>query len=233
MENAEQEVARQRQLYAQHNTSLRNLQSAEAQLALLRVLAPMSGTVVHVNVKPGQSVDLPTVVAEVMDLNRLVVAAAIPAAQAGELKAGNPVEVLTEPAVTTELALHQPDGGHEQRHGSGAGVVAGGRRFAARTICSFAHRDGGSHELSGRAGEGVVTDESGQSVIALVKGSEATQTAVRAGLRENGWIEVAAPELRAGDALVTVGAYGLPGTTKIRVQNAAGGETSTNSSSAK
>ena len=72
VENAEQEVARQRQLYAQQNTSLRNLQSAEAQLALLRVIAPLSGTVVRVNVKPGQSVDLPTVVAEVMDLNRLV-----------------------------------------------------------------------------------------------------------------------------------------------------------------
>ena len=81
--------------------------------------------------------------------------------------------------------------------------------------------------------EAVVTDGSGQCVIALVKGSEATQTAVRAGLRENGWIEVAAPGLRAGDALVTVGAYGLPGTTKIRAQNAAGDETPANSSSAK
>ena len=40
VENAEQEVARQKQLYAQQNTSLRNLQSAEAQLALLRVSCP-------------------------------------------------------------------------------------------------------------------------------------------------------------------------------------------------
>jgi len=88
-ENAQQEVARQRQLYTQTNTSLRNLQSAEAQLALLRILAPMSGTVVHVNVKPGQSVDLPTVVAEVMDLNRLVVAAEIPVAQKGIHRGGS------------------------------------------------------------------------------------------------------------------------------------------------
>ncbi len=68
VENAAQQVERQKQLYAQQNTSLKNLQDAEAQLALLRVTAPLSGTVARVNVKPGQAVDLTTVVAEVMDL---------------------------------------------------------------------------------------------------------------------------------------------------------------------
>ena len=57
-ELAEQELARQKQLFAQQNTSQRNLQNAEAQLALLRVTAPLSGTVVRVNVKPGQAVDV-------------------------------------------------------------------------------------------------------------------------------------------------------------------------------
>ncbi|HEY4984295.1 MAG TPA: efflux RND transporter periplasmic adaptor subunit, partial [Verrucomicrobiae bacterium] len=108
-ENAEQEVARQKQLYAQQNTSLKNLQNAEAQLALLRVTAPLSGTVARVNVKPGQAVDLTTVVAEVMDLNRLAVSAEIPAAEASDLKSGNPVEVLTEPPVTTELSFVSPN----------------------------------------------------------------------------------------------------------------------------
>jgi len=100
-ENAARQVERQKELYAQQNTSLKNLQEAEAQLALLRVIAPLSGTAARVNVKPGQAVDLTTVVAEVMDLNRLAVSAEIPAAEAGDLKSGNPVEVLTEPPVTT------------------------------------------------------------------------------------------------------------------------------------
>jgi len=237
VENAAQEVARQRQLYAQQNTSLRNLQNAEAQLALLRVIAPLSGTVVRVNVKPGQSVDLPTVVAEVMDLNRLVAAAAIPAAQAGELKAGNPVELLTEPVVTTELAYISPTVDTSSDTvlvrvllPPGAGLRPG--QFVPLRIVTAVH----TNCLVAPA-EGVLTDESGQSVIVMVKGSEATQTAVQTGLRENGWVEVAAPGLRAGDPVVSVGAYGLPGTTKIRVPNAAGGETpansSTNSSSAK
>ena len=67
----------------------------------------------------------------------------------------------------------------------------------------------------------VVTDESGKSVIALVNGDEATQVPVRAGLREGDWVEIEAPGLKAGDTVVTVGAYGLPEKTKIRVQNAA------------
>jgi multidrug efflux pump subunit AcrA (membrane-fusion protein) len=79
--------------------------------------------------------------------------------------------------------------------------------------------------------ESVVTDESGKSVIGLVKGDEAAQTPVQTGLRENGWIEIAAPELKAGDAVVTVGAYGLPRKTKIRVQNSLGNETSSSNSS--
>jgi multidrug efflux pump subunit AcrA (membrane-fusion protein) len=81
--------------------------------------------------------------------------------------------------------------------------------------------------------ESVVTDENGKSVIALVKGEEATQMPVQTGLRENGLVEVTAPELKAGDAVVTVGAYGLPEKTKISVQNSSGDETSTNSSDAK
>jgi membrane fusion protein, multidrug efflux system len=81
--------------------------------------------------------------------------------------------------------------------------------------------------------ESVVTDENGKNVIALVKGDEATQMPVQTGLHENGLVEVEAPELQAGDSVVTVGAYGLPEKTKIRVQNLLSDETSTNSSDAK
>ena len=41
LEQAEQELARQKELFAQQNTSQKNLQAAEAQLALLRVTAPL------------------------------------------------------------------------------------------------------------------------------------------------------------------------------------------------
>jgi multidrug efflux pump subunit AcrA (membrane-fusion protein) len=218
-ESAAQEVERQKKLYAQENTSLRSLQAAEAQLALLRVTTPLSGTVARVNVKPGQAVDLTTVVAEVMDLNRLAVSAEIPAAETGDLKPGNPVEVLATPPVTTELSFVSPNVAKD----SGTVLVrallpadSGLRpgQFVPLRIVTAVHTN-----CLAAPGESVVTDESGKSVIALVKGDAATQTPVQTSLRENGWVEVEAPELKAGDVVVTVGAYGLPGKTKIRVVN--------------
>ena len=218
-ESAAQEVERQKKLYAQDNTSLRNLQAAEAQLALLRVTAPLSGTVARVNVKPGQAVDLTTVVAEVMDLNRLAVSAEIPAAEAGDLKPGNPVEVPAAPPVTAELSFVSlnvaKDNGTVLVRAllpADSGFRPG--QFVPLRIVTAVHTN-----CLAAPGESVVTDENGKSVIALVKGDEASQKPVQTGLREKGWVEIEAPELKAGDVVVTVGAYGLPKETKIQVVN--------------
>ena len=231
--SAEQEVERQKTLYSQANTSLKNLQAAEAQLALLCVTAPLSGTVARVNVKPGQAVDLTTVVAEVMDLNRLAVSAEIPSADADDLKSGNPVEVLARPPVTTELLFVSPNVNKDNDTvlvrallPKDSGLRPG--QFVSLRIVTAVH----TNCLTVPA-ESVVTDESGKSVIALVKNGEAAQMPVSTGLHENGLVEIEAPGLNAGDVVVTTGAYGLPEKTKIRVQNASGDETSTNTPDAK
>jgi multidrug efflux pump subunit AcrA (membrane-fusion protein) len=231
---AEQELARQKELFAQQNTSLKNLQDAEAQLALLRVTAPLAGTVVRVNVKPGQAVDGSTVVAEVMDLNRLAVSAEIPAAEAESLKVDEEAQVLADPPETTTLSFVSPD--VDKNNGTvlvrallpaNSGLRPG--QFVPLRIVTAVHTN-----CLAAPDESVVTDESGKSIIALVKGDEAMQMPVQTGLRENGWIEITAPELKAGDAVVTVGAYGLPEKTKISVQNSSGDEpSSTNASDAK
>ncbi|HAO80346.1 MAG TPA: efflux RND transporter periplasmic adaptor subunit [Verrucomicrobia subdivision 3 bacterium] len=218
-ENARQQVERQKKLYAEQNTSLKNLQDAEAQLALLRVTAPLSGTVVRVNVKPGQAVDLTTVVAEVMDLNRLVVSAGIPASEAGELKTGNEVQVLAEPPVTAILSFVSPavDASNGTVLTRATLPAASGLRpgqFVSLRVITAVHTN-----CLAAPTECVVADINGQSVIALVKGDEATQTPVQTGFRENGWLEIAGTGLKAGDAVVTVGAYGLPEKTKIQVMN--------------
>jgi Cu(I)/Ag(I) efflux system membrane fusion protein len=216
-ESAAQEVERQKKLYAQENTSLKNLQAAEAQLALLRVPAPLSGTVARVNVKPGQAVDLTTVVAEVMDLSRLAVSAEIPAAEAGDLKTGNPVEVLAAAPVTTALSFVSPNVAKDNGTvlvravlPADSGLRPG--QFVPLRIVTAIHTN-----CLAAPDESVVTDETGKSTIALVEGDEATQKPVQIGLRENGWVEVEAPELKAGDIVVTVGAYGLPEKTKVQV----------------
>ncbi|MGD0744267.1 MAG: efflux RND transporter periplasmic adaptor subunit [Verrucomicrobiota bacterium] len=215
---AQAEVERQNKLFAQQNTSLKNVQDAEAQLAALQVTAPLSGTVTRLNVKPGAAVDVSMVVAEVMDLNRLAVSADIPASEAGDLKTGEDVQVLTQPPVTATLSFVSP--AVDANNGTvlmRATLPADSRlrpgQFVRLRIITAAH----TNCLAAPA-ESVVTDESGNSVIALVNGDEATQTPVQTGFRENGWVEVAGTGLKESDSVVTVGAYGLPGRTKIRVQ---------------
>jgi membrane fusion protein (multidrug efflux system) len=230
---AEAEVERQKKLYAEQNTSLKNLQDAEAQLALLQVTAPLSGTVTRVNVKPGQAVDLTMVVAEVMDLNRLAVSAEIPSSEAKDLKSGEPVELLTEPPVTTQLLFVSPSVDKDNDTvlvrallPKDSGLRPG--QFVSLRIATAVHTN-----CLAAPSESVVTDENGKSVIAQVKGDEATQTSVQTGLHENGLVEISAPEIKESDVVVTTGAYGLPEKTKIRVQNSSGDETSTNLPDAK
>jgi membrane fusion protein, multidrug efflux system len=227
------EVERQKTLYAQQNTSLKNLQEAEAQLAMLQITAPLAGTVARINVKPGQAVDLTTVVAEVMDLNRLAVSAEIPSAEANDLKAGNPLQILTAPPVMTELLFVSPSVNKDNDTvlirallSKDCGLRPG--QFVSLRIVTAIRINCLAVPV-----ESVVTDDNGKSVIALVKGDEATQIPVQTGLRENGLIEVVAPELKSGDVVVTVGAYGLPAKTKIRVQNSSGDGISTNFPDAK
>ncbi|HEY5298898.1 MAG TPA: efflux RND transporter periplasmic adaptor subunit [Verrucomicrobiae bacterium] len=216
---AEAEVERQKKLYAQQNTSLKNLQEAQAQLDLLHVTSPLSGTVVRVNVKPGHAVDLTTIVVEVMDLKRLAVSAEIPSSEANDLKPGEPLEILTKHPVTAELLFVSPN--VDKDNGTvlvrallpkDSGLRPG--QFVSLRIATAVHTNCLAAPI-----ESVVTDENGKSVIALVKDNEATQTPVQTGLRENGLVEVSAPKLKAGDTVVTVGAYGLPEKTKIKVVN--------------
>lgn len=225
---AAREVARQRRLYAEHNTSLKALQSAEAQLALLRVTAPLSGTVVSVNVKAGEAVGTTSSVAEIMDLHRLVVRTDIPEDQAAELEVGQPVRVLGAAPLDSRLSYVSPT--VDPKDGAVMAWVAlpapSGLRvgqYVALRITTATRED----QLVAPSAS-VVTDTSGHSSIWIVRGSEAVRTPVRTGLREGGWVAVTAPGLSVGEQVVTVGAYGLPARTRIEVESAtAGGSTGT------
>jgi len=221
---AAQEVRRQQELYAQQNTSLRNLQTAQAQLAQLQVTTPVAGTVTRVNVRPGGAVDVNTVVAEVMDLHRLAVKADIPLSAAGDVKAGEEIRVLTATPVTAALAFVSP--AVDPNSGtisvwaplpSDCGLRPG--EFVPIQITTAGH----TNCLAAPA-ESVVTDDDGRSTVALVHGDQADQIPVQTGLRDDGWVEIQGAGLKAGDTVVTVGAYGLPDKTKIQVANAAGDE---------
>jgi membrane fusion protein (multidrug efflux system) len=223
------EVERQKKLYAQQNTSLKNLQDAQAQLDLSLVTAPLSGTVVRVNVKPGQAADLTTVVAEVMDLNRLAVSAEIPSAEAGDLRTGEeaqisgtgfqPVNGQDARSITTEILFVSPSVNKDNDTVLVRALLPKDSGFRPGQFVSLRIVTAVHTSCLAVPSESLVTDENGKSVIALVKGDEATQLPVQTGLRENGLVEISAPEIKEGDTVVTVGAYGLPEKTKIQVVN--------------
>lgn len=223
-DSAQAEAERQKKLYEQQNTSLKNLQDAEAQLVALEIVAPVSGTVTRLAVKPGEAVDVNMPLAEVIDLSRLAISSEIPAAEAAALKIGEAVQVQSETPVTATLSFVSP--AVDAKNGTiqtwawlpaGSGLRPG--QFVQLKIVTAVH----TNCLVAPA-ESVVTDQSGKSVIALVNGDEATQTPVQTGLREDGWVEVEGTGLKEGDAVVTVGAYGLPEKTKINVVKPSGDE---------
>ena len=230
---AQAEVQRQKDLFSQQNTSVKNLQDAEAQLAALEVVAPVSGTVTAVNVKPGQAVDSTTIVAEVIDLKRLAVSVKVPGAQAGDLQPGQEVQVLTDPPVPASLSFVSPavdtsDGTVTAWAALPADSSLRPGQFVQMRIVTAIH----TNSLAAPT-ESVVTDDDGNSTVARVNGNEADQTPVQIGFREGDWVEIQATNLNAGDKVVTVGAYGLADKNQIKIQNTPDENSATNSADAK
>ncbi len=212
------EVRRERRLYAQHNTSLKALQQAEAQLALLRIRAPLTGTVVGVGIRPGAAVNTNTVLAEIVDLRRLVVRTEIPAAEASELKLDQPVELRGDAPVVTRVGYISPtvdpsDGAVSVWAALPQATDLRPGEYVRLRIITATHPD-----VLAAPTASVITDVSGRGVLSIVHGEEAIRVPVRTGLRENGWIEVSGADLRAGTRIVTIGAYGLPERVAIEIE---------------
>src|SRR5580658_2162627 len=58
-----------------------------------KIVAPLDGTVVQLNIHPGEIATQYSAALEVVDLDRLVIAVAVPASQLAEVKAGQSVEI--------------------------------------------------------------------------------------------------------------------------------------------
>ena len=212
---AKQEVERQKKLFAEQNTSQKNMQDAEAQLASLQIVAPISGTVTRLNAKPGMAIDANAVVAEVIDLHRLTVNIAVPASDANTLKPGQDVQVGQ--SVTASLTFVSPtvepaDGTVMTRASLPANCGLRPGQFLPVKIITDVLPD-----CLVAPEESVVTDEDGQSFVVVVKGKEAEHAEVEAGAREDGWVEISGDEIKEGATVVTKGAYGFPDKAKIRI----------------
>jgi membrane fusion protein, multidrug efflux system len=206
-EYAKTEVERQKKLFEQQNTSLKNVQDAEAQLLSLQVIAPVSGTVTSVDVKPGQAVDL----------NRLAITAKIPAAQADKLQAGQEIQIQSDPPVTASLSFVSPAVSADDATVYAWAALPSDSQLRPGQFVKFKIVAEIHTNCLAAPAEGVITDDDGNSTVMLVNGNEGDQTQVKTGLREDGWVEVEAPNLKEGDRVVTVGAYGLADKTQIQI----------------
>jgi membrane fusion protein (multidrug efflux system) len=197
-----------------------DLRAAETQQALLRVVAPLAGTVARIAVKAGDGADLTTTLAEIVNLDRLVVSAGVPSAELGPLRVGQAAEVQPEagaPPLSGTVASIRPE--VDPTTGTALVRVAVPSRSGLRPgqlvtvrIASEERKDRLTVPV-----ESVVRDAEGRDVIAVVENGVARQRPVRAGLRDAERVEVEGDGLREGLTVVTEGAYALPAETKVRV----------------
>jgi membrane fusion protein (multidrug efflux system) len=212
--------------------SARNeLANLQVQRNLLDIAAPLAGTIMQVNVRPGEAVDMATVLAEVIDLDRLTIAAGVPSAEAGLLKLGQAVELDTASAPAGSMRNFKTSAAIAKIMYVGSQIdprtdtvpvrisvpAASGLRpgqfLSLRIICAE-HRDCLAVPEAAVVAD-AVDGESGS--IVLVKGDRASRTPVKIGFREAGLVEVAAAGLQTGMVIVNEDAYAIGTETKIRV----------------
>jgi len=205
----------------QLNTARSELAAAETDLALLKVQAPLAGMVVKINIEPGEAVELNTVLATIIDLDRLVAAVNVPSREAALLKVGQPVQFeiagaasglviyigskIDEKTDTLPVRISVPAGGGFHP----------GQFLSVRIICE-------EHANCLAVPEAAAISDSvgGESgTIVLVEGSKAVRKPVKLGLREAGLVEVIGEGLKEGLVIVTEDAYAVPGDTRIHIIN--------------
>ena len=194
------------------------LVAVRIQRELLTINAPVSGTLVKVNVNPGEPVDTTTVLAELIDLKRLEVSATVPALEQKWLRAGLPVEIsIGETVLKTSLS------------GIGAQIDPKTDCITVRATLppDSGIRPGQSVHLKITVEEHkdclavpeecVFLDKTNISVIATVENSVSSLQNVTAGVAENGLIEITGKEIKKGDIAVLTGAYGIDKDTKVHL----------------
>jgi membrane fusion protein (multidrug efflux system) len=193
------------------------LASAETDLALLKIQAPLSGTVIKINSEPGEAVELNTVLAKIIDLGRLVATVSVPSREAALVKVGQPVRFEVAEAETGKVIYvgSQIDDKSDSlpvRISLPAGPAFHPGQFLSVRVVTEERAD-----CLAVPEAAVISDPSGGGAIMLVEGEKAVRKAVKIGLREAGLVEVSGDGLKEGAPIVLEEAYSLPAETKIRI----------------
>ena len=211
--------ATSQKLYQEAEQNLASARSeltiAEAQRALLDIKAPIAGTIVKVNAKIGDAVDPAAGLADIIDLDRLVVTSGVRSTDVSRARRGQAVTLNAKGLKGTIVYVgDQIDSKTDNAHirvaiPRGVGIRPG--EFLKIRIVVDERRDRLTVPV-----ESIVTQD-GVTTISIVDGDKATRHPVKTGLRDGELVEVEGEGLKAGMTVVTVGAYGLPQESRIKV----------------
>jgi len=237
---AEQARERQTRLQAADATSQRAMLDADERLAAARaelaaaeltrsqlvLRAPIAGVVTSLQTSPGEWLEAGKVAAEIVNPDRLVLAAQIPLADAAALKIGQTANLFArldggagadKPLATGALEFISP------RVTAGANSVLVRIALPAGTTIQAGRFLGVRIVTETRAGrlavpiESVYTDGEGRSTLSIVVDGVAHRKTVKTGLRDGALVEVEGEGVTENAVVVTVGSYALPETTKVRI----------------
>jgi len=202
----------------QRDAARSELAAAETALAYLNITAPLSGTVLRVDARVGEHVDRGTELARVVDLDRLVVTAGVPAREIAGIAVGQRVLIAAGDSVAEGSLLVlgrdvDPSTGTYRVQASlpaGVGLLPG--QFTDIRIVSEERAD-----VLVVPEEAVVSRGEEGSWIAVVEGERAVRRQVQVGLSDGGRLEVSGEGLDEGTRIVTVEAYSLPEETRIHI----------------
>ena len=202
------------------------LSAAQMERALLDVRAPIQGTLTHIEVRAGETVNAADKLAEIMDYRHLTVTAKVSAEEAGNVATGQPAFISTSMAqksdsVTVKGAVRYVSGQINPLNGSVEVVVTVPTdaplrpgQFVYLEIAHAVHTD-----CLAVPSESVVIADDGQASVAVVEGDEAVVHAVRPGLMDGGLTEILDSDLTPGMMVVVTGAYGLPDHASVYITN--------------
>lgn len=233
---AEQTVERERLLLAQGNSSQKRFEEAENQLALakagrmaadgllaqVQLRTPISGVVSGIQFGPGNAVEPGVTIATIIDTDRLVLSAQIPATELTRVRVGQSAEIFAsekpERPVSSKVIFVRPAVDSETGNvlvrlslAAHSGFFPG--QFVRVRIVVSEHEGVLAVPL-----ESVFIDGEGRSTLSLVEGDSAHQHVVQVGIVDGNMVEVSGEDLKEGGTVVTTGSYALPEHTKIRRQ---------------
>jgi HlyD family secretion protein len=200
-------------------------QAALAQLEYSQIRSPITGVVTDRPLYEGQMAAAGTPLMTIMDLSHVVGRAYVSPNQAAQFHVGDPATILPgggQPAIPAKVTVVSPalDPNSTTVQVWVEAANPGGRLRPGTTVDVNIVARSVKNALVAPSASVLTADNGATSVMVIGADHLAHQAAVQTGIREDGEVQIISG-LRAGQQVVTEGAYGLPDGTEVRISSPA------------